>query len=120
MTTHLDGKELEKQLVNNLVQSKLELANDPNVQQTLAIAEKTAVLQSGVTQINDGQKQLLGVLNDLQNQMGKLESGLSTSSEGLDKVSGGLKDAQKFLSDFSKSKTTERFYIPQKIPDDAV
>jgi hypothetical protein len=49
MTTHLDGKELEKQLVNNLVQSKPELANDPNVQQTLAIAEKTAVLQSGVT-----------------------------------------------------------------------
>ncbi|KTD87440.1 hypothetical protein UQ64_11535 [Paenibacillus etheri] len=44
------------------------------------------MLQSGVTQINDGQKQLLGVLNDLQNQMGKLESGLSTSSEGLDKV----------------------------------
>ncbi|MOA37884.1 putative membrane protein YdgH [compost metagenome] len=73
------------------------------------------MLQSGVTQINDGQKQLLGVLNDLQNQMGKLESGLSTSSEGLDKVSGGLKDAQKFLSDFSKSKTTERFYIPQKV-----
>lgn len=79
------------------------------------IASQTPALESGLTTINEGQKQLLTGLTDLADKMETLQSGLSKSTKGLKEVSTGLNDAQDYLSGLSKSKVSEKFYIPQDV-----
>ena len=47
--------------------------------------------------------------------MGQLQSGLTKSTEGLEKVSNGLGDAQKYLGELNESKSSEKFYIPKEV-----
>ena len=79
------------------------------------IASQTPALESGLTTINEGQKQLLTGLTDLADKMETLQSGLSESTKGLKEVSAGLNNAQDYLTGLSKSKASEKFYIPQDV-----
>ncbi|MFJ5563218.1 hypothetical protein [Lysinibacillus xylanilyticus] len=47
--------------------------------------------------------------------MKNLQSGLSESTKGLNKVSTGLTDAQDYLTGLSESKASEKFYIPPDV-----
>ena len=42
--------------------------------------------------------------------MGQLQSGLTKSTEGLEKVSNGLGDAQKYLGELNESKALRNLY----------
>ncbi|WP_028594282.1 MMPL family transporter [Paenibacillus assamensis] len=72
-------------------------------------------LQTGLADINAGQKQLQSGLTKLTSNMEKLQSGLSASTKGLEEVSTGLADAQIYLQGLSDSKASEKFYIPQDV-----
>ena len=52
--------------------------------------------------------------------MGQLQSGLTKSTEGLEKVSNGLGDAQKYLGELNESKSSEKFYIPKEVLEEKI
>ncbi|TCP69267.1 MMPL family transporter [Baia soyae] len=79
------------------------------------IVKQTPQLTKGLSDINDGQKRLLKEYQALTGQLGKLSSGLAEGAKGLDKISGGLGDAQNYLTGLTDSSGVDGFYIPDDV-----
>ncbi|MEG0381002.1 MAG: MMPL family transporter [Kurthia sp.] len=78
------------------------------------IIKKVPEISEGIKQLNSGQSNLLAGFKEINNQMNSLSTGLDASVDGLSQVSGGMKNANSYLEDLSKS-DTKAFNIPKEV-----
>lgn len=99
------GYEQIEMLMTNFVQTKPELANDPNIQQTIGIAKeaqrKLSVLSNELNQLATQHKTAMNSFKEANQSLLKVDNGLKEMSNGVNKLQKGAADLKNGLNEGS-------------------
>ena len=99
------GYEQIEMLMTNFVQTKPELANDPNIQQTIGIAKeaqrKLSVLSNELNQLATQHKTAMSSFKEANQSLLKVDNGLKEMSNGVNKLQKGAADLKNGLNEGS-------------------
>ncbi|MFK4310540.1 RND superfamily putative drug exporter [Bacillus sp. RC242] len=97
------GYEQIETLMNNFIQTKPELANDPNVQQTLGIAKEAQKQLTGLSkelnQLAVQHKAAMNSFKEANQSLLKVDNGLKEMNNGVTKLQKGAAELNKGLSE---------------------
>ncbi|HDR4479013.1 TPA: MMPL family transporter [Bacillus cereus] len=99
------GYEQIEMLMTNFVQTKPELANDPNIQQTIGIAKeaqkKLSVLSNELNQLATQHKTAMSSFKEANQSLLKVDNGLKEVGNGVNKLQKGAADLKNGLNEGS-------------------
>ncbi|PRT10932.1 MMPL family transporter [Bacillus thuringiensis] len=97
------GYEQIEMLMTNFVQTKPELANDPNIQQTIGIAKeaqkKLSVLSNELNQLATQHKTAMSSFKEANQSLWKVDNGLKEMGIGVNKLQKGAADLKNGLNE---------------------
>ncbi|HDR4869986.1 TPA: MMPL family transporter [Bacillus cereus] len=97
------GYEQIEMLMTNFVQTKPELANDPNIQQTIGIAKeaqkKLSVLSNELNQLATQHKTAMSSFKEANQSLWKVDNGLKEMGIGVNKLQKGATDLKNGLNE---------------------
>ncbi|MFQ6568191.1 MMPL family transporter [Bacillus sp. AF53] len=97
------GYEQIEMLMTNFVQTKPELANDPNIQQTIGIAKeaqkKLSVLSNELNQLATQHKTAMSSFKEVNQSLWKVDNGLKEMGIGVNKLQKGAADLKNGLNE---------------------
>ncbi|HHT7067836.1 MULTISPECIES: MMPL family transporter [Bacillus cereus group] len=97
------GYEQIEMLITNFVQTKPELANDPNIQQTIGIAKeaqkKLSVLSNELNQLATQHKTAMSSFKEANQSLWKVDNGLKEMGIGVNKLQKGAADLKNGLNE---------------------
>ncbi|SME49390.1 Putative membrane protein YdgH [Bacillus mobilis] len=97
------GYEQIEMLMTNFIQTKPELANDPNIQQTIGIAKEAqkqlGVLSNELNQLATQHKAAMGSFKEANQSLLKVDNGLKEMNNGVTKLQKGAADLKNGLDE---------------------
>ncbi|MGR4029828.1 MMPL family transporter, partial [Bacillus sp. ZZQ-131] len=97
------GYEQIEMLMTNFVQTKPELANDPNIQQTIGIAKEAqknlSVLSNELNQLATQHKTAMSSFKEANQSLWKVDNGLKEMGIGVNKLQKGAADLKNGLNE---------------------